>query len=220
MLRDVDPHMEGQLSFDEFLGLLWKKDSEGGALGESPDPKVMEFIRILDEYRIKCEEDGNYLEAGRACKQLETLKRQEEKRQSKALKARQITERQDVQIAHNMQYAEFNAAWDRYLEEYDKMAQMYIQQMTERHAVMLREYQEGLHKELVKRPPKYSKELLDWRRRQNMLARQKNYAEAQKIKRIADVMEERERKSIDTDNRKIFARKEVGDRKATQWLGP
>ena len=39
--------------------------------------------------------------------------------------------------------------------------------------------------------------------------RQKNYAEAQKIKRIADVMEERERKSIDTDNRKIFARKEV-----------
>ena len=171
MLRDIDPHMEGQISFDEFLGLLWKKDSEGGALGESPDPKVMEFIRILDEYRIKCEEDGNYLEAGRACKQLETLRRQEEKRQSKAVKARQITERQDVQIAHNMQYAEFNAAWDRYLEEYDKMAQMYIQQMTERHAVMLREYQEGLHKELVKRPPKYSKELLDWRRRQNMLAR-------------------------------------------------
>ena len=37
-----------------------------------------------------------------------------------------------------------------------------------------------------------------------MLARQKNYAEAQKIKRIADVMEERERKSIDTENRKIL----------------
>jgi hypothetical protein len=44
--------------------------------------------------------------------------------------------------------------------------------------------------QLMKRPAKYSKELLDWRRRQNMLARQKNYAEAQKIKRIADVMEE------------------------------
>ena len=68
----------------------------------------------------------------------------------------------------------------------------------------------------MKRPPKYSKELLDWRRRQNMLARQKNYAEAQKIKRIADVMEERERKSIDTENRKIFARKEAQLRKQQQ----
>ena len=88
--------------------------------------------------------------------------------------------------------------------------------MTERHATTLREFQEDLHRQLMKRPPKYSKELLDWRRRQNMLARQKNYAEAQKIKRIADVMEERERKSIDTENRKIFARKESQLRKQQQ----
>ena len=46
------------------------------------------------------------------------------------------------------------------------------------------------------------KELLEWRRRQHMLARcnarQKNYAEAQKMKRIADVM-----------NRQQFARRET-----------
>jgi hypothetical protein len=144
------------------------------------------------------------------------LKKQEGKRQEKALRARQLAERQDVQIAHNMQYAEFNSAWDKYLEEYDQMAQMYIQQMTERHATTLREFQEDLHRQLLKRPAKYSKELLDWRRRQNMLARQKNYAEAQKIKRIADVMEERERKSIDTENRKIFSRKESQLRKQQQ----
>ena len=136
--------------------------------------------------------------------------------QQKAIKARQLAERQDVQLAHNMQFNEFNQAWDKYMEEYDSMAQMYIQQMTERHASTLREFQEDLHRQLMKRPPKYSKELLDWRRRQNMLARQKNYAEAQKIKRIADVMEERERKSIDTENRKIFARKEAQLRKQQQ----
>lgn len=47
-----------------------------------------------------------------------------------------------------MQYAEFNAAWDKYLEEYDQMAHMYIQQMTERHAVTLREFQEDLHRQV------------------------------------------------------------------------
>lgn len=148
MLKDTDPQMSGSLSFDDFLMLLKKKDSETQALGEGPDPKVIEFLHILDEYRIKCEDEGNYLEAGRAAKQLETLKKQEAKRQEKALRARQLAERQDVQIAHNMQYAEFNAAWDKYLEEYDQMAHMYIQQMTERHAVTLREFQEDLHRQV------------------------------------------------------------------------
>ena len=148
MLKDTDPQMEGALSFEDFLMLLKKKDSETQALGEGPDPKVIEFLHILDEYRVKCEDEGNYLEAGRAAKQLETLKKQEAKRQEKALRARQLAERQDVQIAHNMQYAEFNAAWDKYLEEYDQMAHMYIQQMTERHAVTLREFQEDLHRQV------------------------------------------------------------------------
>lgn len=49
--------------------------------------------------------------------------------------------------------------------------QMYIQQMTERHAQKLREFQEELHTELTKKPPKYSKELLDWRRREQLLAK-------------------------------------------------
>ena len=66
MLADVDPDMEGTITFDEFMEMLKKKDSETAALGEGPDPKVVEFLHILDEYRVKCEDEGNYLEAGRA----------------------------------------------------------------------------------------------------------------------------------------------------------
>ena len=73
------------------------------------------FLRI-SEYRVKCEEESNYLEAGRAHKQLGILRKQEEKRQQKAVRARQISERQDVQLAHNMQFSDFNAAWDSYME--------------------------------------------------------------------------------------------------------
>ena len=200
---------DGKVSFEEFLELL-ARGSAGLDVGdEAADPKVLEFLNILDEYRLKCEDEGNYLEAGRANAQLELLRKQEERRQQKSLKARQVSERQDVQIAHNMQYADFNAAWDKYMDEYDQMAQMYIQQMTEKHAVNLLEFQERLHKEVLDKPPKFSKELLEWRRRQHMLARQKNYAEAQKIKRIADVMEERERQSLDETNRQHFARRET-----------
>ena len=176
--------------------------------GEEPDPKVLEFLRILEQYRRKCEKEGNYLEADRAHQQLEMLRKQEEKRQQKAVRARQIAERQDVQIAHNMQYTDFNASWDKYLAEYDRMAQIYIQQMTERHATNLLEFQRKLQSEMAERPPKWSRELLEWRRRQHMLARQKNYAEAQRIKKIADKLEDKERKSCENMSGGAFSRKD------------
>lgn len=59
----------------------------------------MEFLRILEEYRVKCEEGGDYLEAGRAQRQLDVLRRQETRRQQKAVRARQLCERQDVQVS-------------------------------------------------------------------------------------------------------------------------
>ena len=70
-----------------------------------------------------------------------------------------------------MQFSDFNGSWDKYMEEYDNMAQIYIQQMTERHAIVLLEYQKQLRAELASKPPKWSKELLEWRRRQHILAR-------------------------------------------------
>jgi len=183
---------------------------------DAPDPKVYEFLRILEEYRVKCETEGNYLEAGRSAQQSAALRKQEERRQNKALRARQIAERQDVQIAHNMQFAEFNAAWDRYITEFDQMAQMYIKQMTDKHAVKLREFQQALHQELMKRPPKFSRELLDWRKRQQLLAKQRKYSEAQKIKRIADELEKRERLKMDEERLGVFQQREEKFRQQQQ----
>ena len=93
---------------------------------------------------------------------------------------------------------------------------MYIQQMTERHAVNLLEFQRKLQNEMSERPPKWSRELLEWRRRQHMLARQKNYAEAQRIKKIADKLEEKERKAMEQHSAALFARKEAQFRQQQQ----
>ncbi|KAE8911332.1 hypothetical protein PF005_g12470 [Phytophthora fragariae] len=222
----------GIISFDDFVSLIQnhvlrqqelEQELAGGGAGvggdrlrPGPDPKVMEFIAILEEYRLKCEEDGNYLEAQRADSQLTALRRQEFKRQSKSLKARQIAERQDVQIAHNMQFNDFNQAWDQYMEEYDRMAQAYVKQMTEKHAADLAAFQDKLQQEILERPPKFSKELIEWRRRQHRLAQQKSYAEAQKIKQIADEVEADERAKMSEELRAVFARKEAKLRQQQQ----
>lgn len=207
---------EGQIRFNDFVSVLEKLETTSQVPLEGPDPKVIEFLRILEEYRVKCEEEGNYLEAGRAHKQLGILRKQEEKRQQKAIRARQISERQDVQLAHNMQFSEFNAAWDKYMEEYDNMAQMYIQQMTERHAVVLLEFQKHLRNELSNKPPKWSRELLDQRRKQHINARNKMYAEAQKLKKVCDRIEEKERREMEQEQAIVFARREAKFRQQQQ----
>jgi hypothetical protein len=212
----VAEEKEGKIDFEDFIKVLEDSENLEDATYEGPDKKVLEFLRILEEYRVKCEDDGNYLEAGRANKQLAVLKKQEEKRQQKAIIARHIAERQDVQLAHSMQFSEFNSAWDRYMEEYDRMAQMYIQQMTERHAIILLEFQKSIRTELASKPPKWSRELLDWRRRQHTMARSKHYAEAQKIRKVADQAEEKERRDMENAQAVIFARRESKFRQQQQ----
>ncbi|KAJ1409780.1 hypothetical protein B484DRAFT_191771 [Ochromonadaceae sp. CCMP2298] len=200
---------EGLLSYEEILQVLNQTAKSYELPFEGSDPKVLEFLQILEEYRVKCEEEGNYLEAARAHRQLGVLRRQEEKRQQKAIQARQISEKQDVQFAHNMQFNEFNRSWDKYLEEYDSMAQIYIEQMTERHAVVLLEFQKQLRTDIASKPPKWSKELLDQRRKQHINARNKNYSQAQKLKKLSDKTEEKERREMEQAQAVIFARREA-----------
>ena len=89
------------------------------------------------------------------------------------------------------------------------MAQMYIQQMTERHALVLLEFQKQLRQELLARPPKWSKELIEMRRKQHIAARNKQYAEAQKLKKVCDKIEESERKDMEAGQAVNFAKKEA-----------
>lgn len=205
MLESVDPDRSGKVTFEEFVTLLSRARA---ASAEDADPKVLKFLQILEQFRVQCEAEGNYLEAGRAADQLKVLRKQEERRQTKALRARQLSVKHDVQKAHNMQYAEFNKAWDKYMQEYDQMAQQYIASMSERHAQKLREFQEDLHTELTKRPPKYSRELLDWRKREHLLAKSKKYAEAAELKRTADELEKREREKMDEERLQVFQQRE------------
>ena len=60
------------VDFAKFLELV--KAGQPDQPGEEPDPKVLEFLRILEQYRRKCEKEGNYLEADRAHQQLEMLR--------------------------------------------------------------------------------------------------------------------------------------------------
>merc|ERR1719478_1010090 len=161
-------------------------------MGDASPPaeqSVSDFLRILEEHRIECEKNGKYVEAEIAKKRLDELRDHEENRQREAMRSRQITERLGVEEAHMMEFQQFNAIWDKKMEEFEMNAKQLIDTMRKKHASELFRFKDKLQKSMPYRP-KFSKELLNSRKIQETLAKMKQYAEAHKIKLKADRLEE------------------------------
>mmetsp|Transcript_2899 Transcript_2899/g.369 ORF Transcript_2899/g.369 Transcript_2899/m.369 type:complete len:83 (+) Transcript_2899:218-466(+) len=78
------------LTFDEFITLLSKVEKQLSVDDEPgqpedfknskevlPDTKVLDFLRLLEEYRKKCEDEGNYTEAKKAKVKYDELRKKE-----------------------------------------------------------------------------------------------------------------------------------------------
>jgi hypothetical protein len=49
----------------------------GGIINIAADSKVLDFLRLLEEYRRKCEDEGNYAEARKARAKFDELLKKE-----------------------------------------------------------------------------------------------------------------------------------------------
>merc|ERR1712070_1268233 len=159
-----------------------------GTMGDDGQ-SVSDFLRILEEHRVECEKNGKYVEAEIAKKRLDELREHEENRQREAMRSRQITEKLGVEEAHMMEFQQFNAIWDKKMEEFEMNAKQLVDNMKKKHASDLFRFKDKLQKTMPYRP-KFSKELLNTRKIQETLAKMKQYAEAHKVKLKADHLEQ------------------------------
>jgi len=151
------------------------------------DSAVQDFLEILEEHRKNCERQGKYVEAEIAKNRLDELKLHEENRRREAMRSRQIAERLGVEEAHMLEFQQFNEIWDKKMHEYETHAEELVEAMKDRHAAELRDFQRKLMSKQIR--PKFSKDLLNLRKIQDTLAKQKDYAEAHKMKLKADALE-------------------------------
>ena len=63
-----------------------------GIISIQADNKVLDFLRLLEEYRKKCEIEGNYQEAKKAAGKFEELLRKETIRQKNNIRSAQEQE--------------------------------------------------------------------------------------------------------------------------------
>ena len=90
-----------------------------------------------------------------------------------AMRSRQIAERLGVEEAHMLEFQQFNLIWDKKMAEYEQHAEELVEAMKERHGAELRDYQRKLMTKQIR--PKFSKDLLNLRKIQDTLAKQKEY---------------------------------------------
>lgn len=63
------------------------QSSQNGVINISADNKVLDFLRLLEEYRKKCEIEGNYQEAKKARGKFDELLKKETIRQKNNIRA-------------------------------------------------------------------------------------------------------------------------------------
>ena len=196
LLDEIDPNHDGRLAFNEFLKMLSDLEKELAVPEETSEAiqaenKVLDFLQLLEEYRLKCQGEGNYPEAKKAQLKYDELKKKETFRQLQQTRESQEKELQSLEEAQNTQLEEFNKAWDSYMAEYEATAYKSLEKLKEKH---IAEYQEMMEKITIEaqKKVKHSKELLELRQKQHTLAKQKAYEEAEKIKAKADQLESME----------------------------
>ena len=106
-----------------------RSSSQKGIINISPDSKVLDFLRLLEEYRRKCEEEGNYSEAKKARSKFDELLKKETIRQKNNIRAAQEHELQNIEAAQKAQFLEFSQAWDNYMSDYEATAYLSLEKL-------------------------------------------------------------------------------------------
>lgn len=156
------------------------------------EAQLQDFLEVLERHRQECEKTGKYEEAELAKTRLEQLRLHEENRRREELRSQQLAERLGVEEAHMKELQEFNEIWDKKVADFEGHASNLQCTLGSRHKQEHFSFMEKVKKETTPRTPRWSKELLNLRKIQDTLAKQKKYSEAQKTKHQADATEIKE----------------------------
>merc|ERR1719424_2714854 len=102
------------------------------------------LLKRLHAYRKRCESNGEYVEAQKARRKYEELRRKEEERQRRLVDQAQQHEMNEVEQAQKQQFLGFSAAWDKYMADYESTAYMSLERLKEQHSGEFSKFQEGV----------------------------------------------------------------------------
>lgn len=101
------------------------------------------------------------------------------------------SEKAEVEKAHLEEFNEFNAYWDKKMQEFEEEAYKIEEETRKRHEEETQEFQESIEKALGSKP-KETSEMINLRKIEESLARQEDYKEAHKVQQKLAELERQE----------------------------
>ena len=103
------------------------------------------------------------------------------------MKAAQEQELLTVENAQKEQFIEFSQAWDNYMSDYEATAYLSLEKLKEKHLMELQPLHEKLRAE-YKIKLKYSKELMEMKKRVKVFMSMKRYEDAEELQNKVDTL--------------------------------
>eukprot|EP00347_Sterkiella_histriomuscorum_P012429 403368613 len=220
LVQSFDPNNDGKIAFNEFIQVMQALESRVNAentfnsqsvneekkkafgkmlpIGVNflPDTKILEFLRLLNDYQKKCEKDLQYIPAKKAREKFQLLAQREMERQQRNMQFSQKTELELIEQSQQQQFLEFSAAWDQYMSDYEAAAYKSLEKLKQKHDDEIVQLQIVMKEQ---NPVKYnlSKELMELRNFEKKHFALKEYDKAEHFKKQADRMEAEERSKCD-----------------------
>ena len=184
--------------------LAESKANDCGSNKDDEEQGKYHFIRIINEYREKCTDEGRYLLAKEFMAHDKNLRQELQLQQVELVQNRYNRDKSKLVAAHEQQAEEFKESWDKFMTAVEEKAQDHTSEVEEAHKQQLVMLEQSLSEEnsnTNKPKKKWSKELNSLRERQMLLAERQRYQEAQLVKVNANALEEKERclQNLNTD---------------------
>ena len=167
-------------------------DNNGADKGqEEGEADIEDYIEILEEHCKQCEANGKYVEAEMAKNRIKELKEQKKQIDLDELQTRQQNENIELEETHILEFNNFNQEWDKRMNEFQVHSSQLIKALEDKHVSQQEEYR-GQLEEKIPYKFKPSTDLLNLKRIQVNLAKQKEYKEAHEVQVRAQKLDQEE----------------------------
>jgi hypothetical protein len=149
-------------------------------LGDMEIGKIQEFIKILEEHQLKCEQGGRFVEAEMARQKVLQFKKLEEEKKVMELKKFHGEQKSKIDIEYKEELDIFNEDWDQRFAELNEKYENLQGNLNERFQKEAEDCMADFEQKYPKEP-KHPIEILNLQKMLEQAVKQKDYTKAHQI---------------------------------------
>lgn len=167
-------------------------DAQLQELYRQQDDEVHDYLRQLDELRQECERTGQFVKAQECINKMRDVNLRHAKKLEQRSHQANVDTKARLKEEHKLELLTFSRMWEEKIAQYDQNADQLVAELKGRHTRDFHE-QEGILKvQLMNKRPRFSKKVMDLRAFLERCVQQRNYLEAEEIKKKLEVQEQYE----------------------------